>query len=137
MNRLFLLRHAKAGWALPGVRDFDRPLDASGIADAEALTADWTYAEVLAMRDAVPEQAIATPFRTATLRDVAREVLAISRQGLKRRARLNRDGYDETSFLNTLDEVVARGTTSAEEMLSAYHTRWGGSIEPVFMEYAY
>jgi phosphohistidine phosphatase len=37
VNRLFLLRHAKAGWALPGVRDFDRPLDASGIADAEAL----------------------------------------------------------------------------------------------------
>ena len=36
MNRLFLLRHAKAGWALPGVRDFDRPLDASGHADAEA-----------------------------------------------------------------------------------------------------
>ena len=36
MSRLFLLRHAKAGWALPGVRDFDRPLDASGHADAEA-----------------------------------------------------------------------------------------------------
>lgn len=36
MSRLFLLRHAKAGWALPGVRDFDRPLDASGYADAEA-----------------------------------------------------------------------------------------------------
>jgi phosphohistidine phosphatase len=33
-SRLFLLRHAKAGWALPGMRDFDRPLDASGIADA-------------------------------------------------------------------------------------------------------
>jgi phosphohistidine phosphatase len=37
MNRLYLLRHAKAGWALPGVRDFDRPLDASGIEDADAL----------------------------------------------------------------------------------------------------
>lgn len=36
MGRLFLLRHAKAGWALPGVRDFDRPLEASGRADAEA-----------------------------------------------------------------------------------------------------
>ena len=44
---------------------------------------------------------------------------------------------DETSFLSTLDEVVARGTTSAEEMLNAYQTRWGGSIEPVFLEYAY
>ncbi|TIV15839.1 MAG: histidine phosphatase family protein, partial [Mesorhizobium sp.] len=37
MSRLYLLRHAKAGWALPGVRDFDRPLDESGKADAEAM----------------------------------------------------------------------------------------------------
>lgn len=39
MSKLYLLRHAKAGWALPGVRDFDRPLDESGIADAEAMGA--------------------------------------------------------------------------------------------------
>lgn len=37
MSRLYLLRHAKAGWALPGVRDFERPLDSSGHADAEAI----------------------------------------------------------------------------------------------------
>ncbi len=37
MSKLFLLRHAKAGWALPGVRDYDRSLDASGHVDAEAL----------------------------------------------------------------------------------------------------
>lgn len=34
--KLYLLRHAKAGWALPGVRDFDRPLEASGVEDAAA-----------------------------------------------------------------------------------------------------
>ena len=39
MSRLFLLRHAKAGWAMPGMRDFDRPLDTSGHADAEATGA--------------------------------------------------------------------------------------------------
>ena len=71
------------------------------------------------------------------LREIGREALTIARLGLKNRAQKNRDGYDETSFLGTLDEVVARGTTSAEEMLSAYHTRWGGSIDPAFMEYAY
>ncbi|MET0940134.1 MAG: histidine phosphatase family protein [Mesorhizobium sp.] len=37
MTRLFLLRHSKAGWAEPGMRDFDRPLDATGKADAEAI----------------------------------------------------------------------------------------------------
>lgn len=37
MTRLYLLRHAKAGWALPGMRDFDRPLDASGTNEAATL----------------------------------------------------------------------------------------------------
>ena len=111
--------------------------DPEALDAAEALTRDWSFEEVRAMRDAVPEKGIGTPFRSTTLRDVAREVLALSRMGLKNRNKLNRDGFDETSFLSTLDEVVARGTTSAEEMLAAYHTRWGDSIEPVFLEYAY
>jgi glutamate--cysteine ligase len=141
LKRFLEMRGADGGpWrricALPafwvGLLYDDSALDAAGI-----FTRDWSFAEVQAMRDAVPAQGIATPFRDVTLREVAREVLAISRDGLKRRGRLNRDGYDETSFLNTLDEVVSRGTTSAQEMLSAYHTRWGGSIEPAFLEYAY
>jgi glutamate--cysteine ligase len=141
LKRFLEMRGADGGpWrricALPafwvGLLYDDEALDA-----AEALTRDWTYAEVLAMRDAVPAEGIHTIFRNRDLREVGREVLGISRTGLKNRARKNRDGYDETSFLNTLDEVVARGTTSAEEMLSAYHTRWGGSIEPAFLEYAY
>ncbi len=36
--RLFLLRHARSGWALPGQRDFDRTLDDLGRAEAQ-LTA--------------------------------------------------------------------------------------------------
>ncbi|MCO6385721.1 histidine phosphatase family protein [Aliihoeflea sp. 40Bstr573] len=39
MPRLYLLRHAKARWAEPGQRDFDRSLDASGVADAKKLGA--------------------------------------------------------------------------------------------------
>ena len=141
LKRFLEMRGADGGpWrricALPafwvGLLYDDEALDA-----AETLTRDWTYEEVLAMRNAVPAGGIATEFRNTNLREVAREALAISRTGLRNRGRKNRDGYDETHFLSTLDEVVARGTTSAEEMLSAYHTRWGGSIEPAFMEYAY
>ncbi|MCO5063338.1 MAG: glutamate--cysteine ligase [Rhizobiaceae bacterium] len=111
--------------------------DDEALDDAEAMTRDWTYEEVNAMRNAVPVEGISAVFRNRTLREVAGETLAMARAGLKRRNRTNRDGFDETHFLSTLDEVVARGSTSAEEMLNAYHTRWGGSIEPVFMEYAY
>ncbi|MET3660129.1 SixA phosphatase family protein [Aquamicrobium ahrensii] len=34
MARLYLLRHARAGWAQPGMRDFDRPLDPPGAEEA-------------------------------------------------------------------------------------------------------
>ena len=111
--------------------------DGGALDAAETLTADWSYREVAEMRAAVPEQGISASFRGRPLRDVAREVMAIARGGLVRRARTNRDGYDELHFLSPLDEVVARGTTSAEEMRSAFYTRWGNSIEPVFLEYAY
>lgn len=39
MSRLFLLRHAKAGAARPGVRDFDRPLVDIGHAEAASMGA--------------------------------------------------------------------------------------------------
>ncbi len=141
LKRFLEMRGADGGpWrricALPafwvGLLYDDAALDA-----AEALTRDWTFAEVQQMRDLAPETGLTTPFRNRTLREVARDILEISRSGLAARGRLNSEGYDETGFLAPLEEVVARGTTSAQEMLRAYNTRWGGSIEPVFLEYAY
>lgn len=35
--RLYLLRHAHAGWPTPGERDFDRSLDAKGVAEARSV----------------------------------------------------------------------------------------------------
>jgi len=111
--------------------------DEEALDAAETLTKDWRYEDVVGMREAVPDQGLATMLGKNSLRDIARDVLAISQGGLANRARLNEDGFDETSFLSPLEEVVARGTTSAEDMVKAYHMRWGGSIEPVFGEYAY
>ncbi|SMC80907.1 histidine phosphatase family protein [Rhizobium sp. RU36D] len=37
-GRIYLLRHAKSGWATPGQRDFDRGLDDEGYAEAEIVT---------------------------------------------------------------------------------------------------
>ncbi|MFN4208361.1 MAG: SixA phosphatase family protein [Agrobacterium albertimagni] len=36
-QRIYLLRHAKSGWAEPGGRDFDRSLSDAGFAEAEIL----------------------------------------------------------------------------------------------------
>ncbi|WP_173934992.1 glutamate--cysteine ligase [Chelativorans sp. Marseille-P2723] len=111
--------------------------DPAALDAVEEMTKGWSFEEVQALRDAVPKEGLSVRFRNHRLRDTAREVLAISRMGLANRGRKNSEGYDETGFLDPLDEVVARGTTSAEEMVAAFNTRWGGSIEPAFLEHAY
>ncbi|MGI6853417.1 SixA phosphatase family protein [Mesorhizobium sp. 1B3] len=70
MTWLFLLRHSKAGWAAPGMRDFDRPLDASGEGDAEAVGA------AMRANGYTPELVICSSARRArqTLDGVARNL---------------------------------------------------------------
>ncbi|QEE46719.1 glutamate--cysteine ligase [Rhizobium sp. WL3] len=111
--------------------------DETALAAADALTADWTVEDVIAMRDAVPAQGLKASVAGRPLMEVAREVVEMSRSGLKARARLNSEGQDESVFLNTLDEVLAKRTTLADDMLALYHGRWKGSVEPVFEEYQY
>ncbi|EUC01453.1 glutamate/cysteine ligase [Rhizobium sp. CF080] len=111
--------------------------DDTALADAEALTADWTVEDVIAMRDAVPAKGLKAEIKGKPVLDIAREAVAISKAGLKARARLNGEGQDESIFLQPLDEVLAKKTTMADDMLSLYHGRWNGSVEPVFEEYQY
>ncbi|MBA4799251.1 MAG: glutamate--cysteine ligase [Rhizobiales bacterium] len=111
--------------------------DDAALAAADEMTADWTVEDVVAMRDAVPAQGLKASVAGRPLMEAAREVVEISRTGLKARAQLNSEGQDESVFLNTLDEVLAKRTTLADDMLALYHGRWNGSVDPVFVDYQY
>ncbi len=111
--------------------------DDAALAAADEMTAGWTVEDVVAMRDAVPAQGLKASVAGRPLMEVAREVVEISRTGLKARAQLNSEGQDESVFLNTLDEVLAKRTTLADDMLALYHGRWNGSVDPVFVDYQY
>jgi glutamate--cysteine ligase len=110
--------------------------DADSLRAALDLTADWTAAERQYLRDRVPATALATPFRGGTVLDVARTVVALARDGLRRRARLNRHGLDETIYLAPLDETLALGRTPADLLLEAFTGPLGGDIDKVFEAFA-
>jgi len=99
------------------------------------LVKDWTAQERQAMRDGVGRQGFKTPFRKATVHELAHRMLEISAAGLKRRAALDSGGMSEDGFLNPLRELVNRGYTRAEEMLKNYYGVWGRDITPLFTEY--
>ena len=106
--------------------------DKKALDEASALIADWTAEERQAMRNAVPRLGLAAPFRGRTLRDIAREVVAMAEGGLKRRARLNAKGEDERGALKALIETVEEGRTPADRLLAAYHGPWEGNIDRLF-----
>jgi glutamate--cysteine ligase len=101
------------------------------------LVKDWTVEERQQLRDEVPRLGFQTMIRGRSVLDLARDCVALARQGLARRARLDREGEDETQYLEVLEQIVAQGITPAEELLAKYHGPWGGSVEPVFTEYVY
>jgi glutamate--cysteine ligase len=111
--------------------------DESALDAAWDLVKDWNAAERQQLRDDVTRLGLRATIRGRTLHDIAKDVLALARKGLERRARRDARGRDETQYLEPLEEIVRRGKTPAEELLEKFHGPWGGSVDPVYLEYAY
>ena len=108
--------------------------DPSALAAAAALVKSLSYEQILALRAAVPTTGINTKFGAGTLRDLAKEMVAIATGGLKTRARLNQVGQDETLYLAPLHEIAQGGPTQAEHWLARYHGAWNGDVTRIFEE---
>ena len=111
--------------------------DQAALDAAWDLVKDFTMVERHALRDGVPKYALKLPFRNGSVRDLAREALKISGQGLARRNRLNSTGANEAVFIEPLIEYVEANQTPAERKLELFHGPWKGSIDPLFREFAY
>jgi len=97
----------------------------------------WTAAERQALRDDVPRFGFKARIRDRYLFEIARECLKLSHAGLRRRNRVDHSGRDESRYLEPLERILESGHTPAEEMLDKFNGEWGGSVEPVYQEYAF
>ena len=89
------------------------------------------------LRNQVPIKGLATPFRKTSVQEISKEILAIASAGLKRRAKLDPSGNDESGFLETLRDIAERGRTPADELLDAFSGKWSKSVRPIFEELQY
>jgi glutamate--cysteine ligase len=109
--------------------------DQTSLDAAWDMVKDWTAEERQVMRDAVPRLAFKTPFRKTSVWELARRMLEISAEGLRRRASEDAAGMTEEGFIQPLQELAERGYTRAEELLQLYRTDWGRDLGPLFAEY--
>ncbi len=111
--------------------------DQTSLDAAWDLVKDWSAEERQGLRNGVPRTALKTPFRNTTVLELARQVVAISRAGLKRRAYENAKGEDEGIFLEPVEAILRNGMTPAEEILERYERDWDRRTAPLYREYAF
>jgi len=141
MKQFIEMRGADGGpWArlcaLPalwvGLLYDDAALDA-----AWDMCKDWTVEEMEALRDETPRRALKTPFRKETVQDLAKRMLAIATEGLRRRAIPDNVDTDETPYLEELREIADSGVSPAERLIEKFENEWHGDIDQVFEDLAY
>jgi glutamate--cysteine ligase len=111
--------------------------DRSALSSAEALIKGWTAEDRQKLRDDAPVLGLAAEIRGRDLRSVVVDMLAIAHAGLRRRARLNAKGEDETVHLRPLEAIAESGREPARHWIERYEGAWGRSVEPAFDEAAF
>ena len=113
--------------------------DSHALDGAWDLVKHWTAEQREALRRTAPVLGLKTPLPggDGNLQTLAREILKISKYGLKARAQLNTAGENETGYLTELDQVVESGITPAERLLERYHGPWNRDIKQAFVECAF
>jgi glutamate--cysteine ligase len=104
--------------------------DEAALAAAHAMVSRHRWQDLVAIRADVPRQGLKAPFASGTVHDLAREAVAIARDGLRGR------GLGEEVFLEPLQAIIEGAPTQAEFWLERYHGAWGGDVSRIFAEAA-
>ena len=111
--------------------------DSAALAAAWDLCKGWDIADHERLRADVACRGLKAEIAGRTVQDVAKDLLAIAREGLKRRNRLSGGLVDESGYLGELFEIADSGVTPAERLLELYHGSWKGDAGKAFEAFAY
>ncbi len=138
LKRFLEMRGADAG--PPGLLNALPAFWVGLLYDQVALDSAWDLVKVWStedrqgLRDAVPAAGLSATVAGRSVREVAQQVLELSRAGLARRARLNGKGQDETRFLDPVLAIAESGRSLAQDLADRYRGEWHERVEPVFKD---
>ncbi|MEM9618741.1 MAG: glutamate--cysteine ligase [Pseudomonadota bacterium] len=111
--------------------------------DDDALAAAWDVAKAWSedereqLRDDAAKDGLKAKVGGRTVQDVALEVLEISREGLRRRAKSGNLKEDETTYLDPLVKIAKSGVTMGEYTAHLFAGELNGDAKRLFEECKY
>ncbi len=113
--------------------------DQSSLDAAWDLAKGWDAETREEMRIAASVDGMAAKVNGISMMDLARETVAISKEGLKARAKPGLGGMvpDERHFLHALEESIETGKAPADELLDCYNGEWNGDLSRIYGDFSY
>ena len=108
--------------------------DTDSLAGALDLVKTWSAEARERLRAEVPRLGLKTRIDGRSAQDVARDMVALARAGLTRRARLDATGSDETRHLAPIERIAHEGVSQAELWIDKFNGAWDGHVDPLFVE---
>lgn len=103
--------------------------DADALAASWNLVRDWSLDERLSLQDDVTRRALDAEIRGTRVLDLARELVAIAHQGLRRQAALDSFGRDESQYLAPLEALLGDGQCPATVLARKWSGPWAQRVD--------
>ena len=111
--------------------------DAEALQKAEAIANQFSHQDVVNARISAAKDGLKGQIGSQNIHQVAKQLIEIAEIGLKSRARINKDGEDERTFLTPLKTIVNSGLTQADIVSGLYQNEWKEDINKVYTYYRY
>ena len=99
----------------------------------ERLVSDWSYAEYRCLLEDVSKNGLQASFRGKKVLDMAKDLLDLAEDGLKKERILDINGRDESMYLQPIKEFVfVKGRSPAEWLVQCWENEWQRNFYPVF-----
>lgn len=111
--------------------------DAEALAAAHSRLCHWTYPEVDRLHASVSREGLRAMTPDGPALGVAQELVDLAAKGLRRIGARNRDGEDESLFLESLYEILDRKESPGRQLLERFEGAFGRRMEPLVDYSAY
>ena len=111
--------------------------DSEALNEAESFANSWTLEMYNKAYKEVPLKGMDLVINNNSIKGYAKELITISKKGLKNRKMHDSSGNDETGYLNQLEEIAHSGKNQAAEMLSIWNDNNEEGIKKIYEKYSY
>ena len=106
--------------------------DDQSLNDALELTKNISVEELIEFRNKVPKEGLNCSVGKNNIHRLAVDSLELSKEGLRRRKKLNINKDDESIHLQYLQDIVTNNESSADKLIREFNNGWNRNVMKVF-----